>query len=230
MPASPISIAIDGPASSGKGTVARMVARALDLPYVDTGAMYRSVGLRALREGVSTTGGARLGALAAALSFQFTWDGSLLRVAVDGEDLTAAIRTEAVGQAASDVAVVPEVRAALLDLQRDLARAGAVMDGRDIGTVVLPDADLKIYLDASAEVRAARRRDELAARGDVRPLAVVLADILARDAQDSTRAHAPLCAAEDAVRVDSTHRSPQEVVEEILQLVGGIVSTSTHRA
>jgi cytidylate kinase len=203
-----------------------MVARALDLSYVDTGAMYRSVGLRALRDHIPTTDGPRVGALAAALSFAFSWDGSLLRVSVDGEDLTASIRTEAVGQAASDVAVLPEVRAALLDLQRALARSGAVMDGRDIGTVVLPDADLKVYLDASAEVRAARRRDELATRGDVRPLAVVLADIIARDAQDSGRAHAPLCAAEDAVRIDSTHRAPKQVVDEILRLVGGIVSTS----
>jgi len=195
-----------------------MVARALDLPYVDTGAMYRSVGLRALRQEIPTTDGPRVGALAAALNFAFSWDGALLRVAVDGEDLTTPIRTEAVGRAASDVAVLPEVRAALLDLQRELARSGAVMDGRDIGTVVLPDADLKIYLDASAEVRATRRRDELASRGDVRPLAVVLADIIARDAQDSGRAHAPLRAADDAVCIDSTHRSPQQVVDEILRL------------
>lgn len=221
MPA-PLSIAIDGPASSGKGTVARKVAQSLDLAYVDTGAMYRSVGLRALQAGMSTHDGAGVGALAAALSFAFTWDGALLRVEVDGEDLTHTIRTEEVGRAASDVAVLPQVRAALLDLQRDLARAGAVMDGRDIGTVVLPEADLKVYLDASPEVRAQRRQAELAARGDVRPLSAVLDDILARDAQDSGRAHAPLRAAHDAVRIDSTVRTPDEVVAEILRLVDGI--------
>lgn len=223
---SALSIAIDGPASSGKGTVARMVARALGLAYVDTGAMYRSVGLRALRQGVSTSDGPAVGRLAASLAFAFSWDGAKLRVEVDGEDLTTAIRTEVVGQAASDVAVCPEVRAALLDLQRGLARSGAVLDGRDIGTVVLPDADLKVYLDASAEIRAMRRHQELAARGDHRPLADVLRDIVARDAQDSGRAHAPLRAAEDAVRLDSSHRTPEQVVAEILALVDGIRQVS----
>ncbi len=223
---SPLSIAIDGPASSGKGTVARMVAHALNLSYVDTGAMYRSVGLRALELGIRTTDGPAVGALAASLNFAFSWDGARLRVAVDGEDLTKAIRTERVGQAASDVAVLVEVRAALLELQRELAKNGAVLDGRDIGTVVLPDADLKVYLDASPEVRASRRRDELAARGDHRPLEAVLRDILARDAQDSGREHAPLCAAADAVRIDSTHRTPQQVVTEILRLAGQIGGVS----
>jgi len=218
----PLSIAIDGPASSGKGTVARKVAHALDLAYVDTGAMYRSVGLRALRAGLSTSDGPAVGALAAALVFRFTWNGALLRVEVDGEDLTTAIRTEEAGRAASDVAVLAPVRAALLDLQRAQAAAGAVMDGRDIGTVVLPNADLKVYLDASAEVRAQRRRDELASRGDHRTVESVLADILARDAQDSGRTHAPLRAAHDAVRIDSTHRAPDDVVAEILRQVDKI--------
>ena len=218
----PLSIAIDGPASSGKGTVARKVARLLGLAYVDTGAMYRAVGLRAIRAGLSTTDGPAVGALAAQLAFRFGWDGSLLRVEVDGEDLTTQIRTEEAGQAASDVAVLAAVRAALLDLQRAQASAGAVMDGRDIGTVVLPSADLKVYLDAAPRVRAARRRDELAARGDVRTLESVLADIVARDAQDSGREHAPLCAAEDAVRLDSTHLTPDEVVAEIVRLAGEI--------
>ena len=214
-----LSIAVDGPASSGKGTVARHVARELGLSYVDTGAMYRSVGLRALRAGLPLSDGPRVGRLASALKFDFSWDRTHLRVSVDGEDLTTAIREEAIGQAASDVAVLPEVRQALLGLQRELAKRGAVLDGRDIGTVVLPDADLKIYLDASPEVRAQRRRDELAARGDVREYADVLADIRARDAQDSGRAHAPLRAADDAVRIDSTHAAPPQVVAEIIELV-----------
>jgi cytidylate kinase len=230
MSAHPLSIAIDGPASSGKGTVARLVAQKLGLPYVDTGAMYRSVGLCALRAGLSTRDEARVGALAASLSFEFGWDGSILQVRVNGEDVTSAIRTEEVGRAASDVAVLPGVRIALLDLQRGLARSGAVMDGRDIGTVVLPDADLKIYLDASAEVRAQRRRDELATRGDVRTLESVLHDIVARDAQDSGREHAPLRAADDAIRIDSTRRTPNEVVDRVLELAAGIVEASAIRA
>jgi len=217
-----LSIAIDGPASSGKGTVARQVARALGLSYVDTGAMYRAVGLRALRAGLFLKDGPGVGGLAQTLHFDFTWDQTKLRIAVDGEDLTEAIRNEEIGRAASDVAVLPQVRHALLSLQRGLAARGAVMDGRDIGTVVLPDADLKVYLDASPEVRAQRRCNELAGRGDIRRLADVLSDIHARDAQDSGRVHAPLRAADDAVHIDSTHLAPQEVVAQILDLARAI--------
>ncbi|HMV67426.1 MAG TPA: (d)CMP kinase, partial [Myxococcota bacterium] len=161
-----ITIAVDGPASSGKGTVARAVARALGYAYVDTGAMYRSVALVASRRGVGWDDEPALADLAAGLSFRFGWDGARLRVEVDGEDVTAAIRADTFGTGASRVSRLPRVRAALLDLQRALGAAGGVvMDGRDIGTVVLPAADLKVYLDADVHERARRRHAEIVGRG-----------------------------------------------------------------
>lgn len=211
-----ICIAIDGPASSGKGTVARMVARALDYAYVDTGAMYRTVALIARERGVPWSDGEALGRLALQLDFDFTWDGEHLRVCVDGRDVSESIRAETVGQGASDVAVHPPVRAALLARQRALAeRGGVVMDGRDIGTVVLPDAQLKIFLDAAPEERARRRTLELVARGLPADPAQILDEIRARDHQDRTRATAPLAAAPDALHVDSTGQTPEAVAAQI---------------
>ncbi len=214
-----ICIAIDGPASSGKGTVARAVARDLGYAYVDTGAMYRAVGLLALERGVRLDDAAALGELATRLRFQFTWAGDRLQIAVGDRDVTRRIRSERVGNAASAVAVVPAVRAALLDLQRQLGvGGGVVMDGRDIGTVILPDAELKVYLDASVDERARRRHAELSARGEGVTLDTVRAELVARDAQDSGRAVAPLRAAEDAVTVDSTALSPRQVVARVVAL------------
>lgn len=211
-----LTIAIDGPASSGKGTVARKVAETLGYAYVDTGAMYRAVGLAALRAGVSPTDAARTTEIARALHFGFDWHKGKLRIIVDREDVSAAIRNEEVGKAASAVAVHPGVRAALLQTQRDLgAGGGVVMDGRDIGTVVLPDADLKIFLDASLAERARRRHGELAGS----TYEQVYAELAARDAQDSGRATAPLRQADDAVRIDSTRYGIDEVVATVLDLV-----------
>lgn len=222
-----LRIAVDGPASSGKGTVARAVARSLGYAYIDTGAMYRVVGLRALSVGLSLQDGPAVGRLAESLSLSFSWNGSVLRVEEGGEDLSSEIRHEQVGQAASDVAVLPEVRGALLGLQRRLAEpGGVVLDGRDIGTVVLPDADLKVYLDARAAVRARRRHAELATRGTHVSYDSVLNDIVARDAQDSGRAHAPLRPAHDAVHIDSSDATPAEVCARILQLVDDIHATA----
>ncbi len=218
----PLAIALDGPASSGKGTVARIVAQRLGYAYVDTGAMYRAVGLFTLRKGLSPKDNAAVGALAERMAFCFRWNGERLHLEVDGEDLTDAIRTEEVGRAASDVAVLPRVRSALLHRQRELAGGGAVLDGRDIGTVVLPNADLKIFLDAKPAVRAQRRHAELAGRGDDRPLDIVLADIIQRDAQDAGRSHAPLRCADDAMVIDSSHVSVPEVVQMILDAVARI--------
>ncbi len=211
-----ICIAIDGPASSGKGTVARMVARALGYAYVDTGAMYRAVALVALERGVALQDADAVAEVASSLDFRFGWDGENLRLFVDGRDLSEAIRAEQVGRSASDVAVHPPVRAALLARQRALGRAGGVvMDGRDIGTVVLPEAQLKIFLDATPEERARRRTKDLLARGMAADEAETLREIRARDAQDSTRAAAPLRAASDAVVLDSTGRSAEQMAEKI---------------
>lgn len=210
-----IAIAVDGPGSSGKGTVARRVAEALGYQFVDTGAMYRAVGLMALRRGVPLTDEAATAAIAAGLRFRFAFESGQLRVWADEEDLTAEIRGERVGAAASAVAVHPAVRGALLGLQRALGAAGGVvMDGRDIGTVVLPDAGLKVYLDASLDERARRRALETPGRdfGQVR------AELAARDHQDSSRAAAPLRCADDAVRLDSTGLAIDEVVARIVEL------------
>ena len=215
-----ITIAIDGPAASGKGTAARSLAAAIGYAYIDTGAMYRSVALAALRAGLSVRDNEAVGALARTLDIGFSWQDGQLRVRLGDEDVSTAIRDEAVGAGASAVATLPEVRAALLDQQRALGKAGGVvMDGRDIGTVVLPDADLKVFLDARLAERARRRHEELMGRGKAVTLEEVQADIAARDAQDRGRSTAPLCAAADAVVLDSTDLSPHEVVERVLALV-----------
>ena len=210
-----IAIAIDGPASSGKGTVARFVAARLGYSYVDTGALYRGVGLRMLRAGADPTDPVAAESAARECSFQFDWRDGSLRITLNGADETGSIRGEEVGRAASAVAVHAGVRAALLQAQRDMgARGGVVMDGRDIGTVVLPDARLKVFLDASLDERARRRHAE--APGV--PLDQVRKQLAARDAQDSGRETAPLRCAEDAEFVDTTGRSVEEVVQQVLAL------------
>lgn len=184
-------IAIDGPAASGKGTLARRLAAAYGLTYLDTGLIYRAVGAKTLAAGGDPADPAAAGAVAEGLQ---------------PEDLQRdGLRTEAVGVAASKAAAIPEVRAALLAFQRRIAATppGAVLDGRDIGTVVCPDADVKIYLDASAEVRAERRAKELRDRGEDGIYAAVLRDLVARDERDSGRDAAPLKPAEDAIRLDT---------------------------
>ncbi len=212
-------IAVDGPASSGKGTVARQVARVLGYQYVDTGAMYRAVALVAHDRGVAWDDEPALSALAGALRFRFAWDGDLLAVFVDDRDVTREIRAEEMGEGASAVSKLPGVRTALLDLQRALgADGGVVMDGRDIGTVVLPDADLKIYLDASLEERALRRHEELLRKGEQVHYEDVLDSIAARDKQDRERAVAPLVQADDAVHVDTTDLTIRQAIDAVLAL------------
>lgn len=214
-----LTIAVDGPASSGKGTVARGVARALGYQYVDTGAMYRAVALFARRRGIAWDDEAALARLARELRFRFHWDGEVLRVEVDGEDVTSAIREDAIGNGASDVSALPAVRAALLEQQRALgARGGVVMDGRDIGTVVLPDADLKIFLDAGLDERARRRHEELLRRGEVVHYVDVRDAIADRDRRDREREVAPLRQAPDAVYVDSTDLTIRQAVDLLLAL------------
>lgn len=215
----PISIAIDGPASSGKGTVARKVAQTLGYAYIDTGAMYRSVALMAARRDVAFSDAEALTALTDGLTFAFNWTEGALRVRVDGEDVTEAIRLESVGKGASDVSTHKGVRRSLVERQRAMAiHGGVVMDGRDIGSVVLPDAALKIYLDASVEVRAERRHKELSSRGLVVDLATVRCEVARRDRQDKERKEAPLVQAADAVYLDTTRLDPDAAARRIIEM------------
>jgi cytidylate kinase len=210
-----ITIAIDGPAASGKGTVARRVAGMLGYAYIDTGAMYRAVGRAVLDAGGDPREPEPATSIAGHLRFGFDWHGGAMRILVDGADVTSRIRTEEAGRAASAVAVHPGVRAALLQTQRDLgAGGGVVMDGRDIGTVVLPDAQLKVFLDADLDERARRR----AAEHPESSVEAIRRDLAARDAQDSGRATAPLRRADDAVVVDSTHLDVDAVVSVVVDL------------
>lgn len=213
------AIAVDGPASSGKGTVARLVARELGFIYVDTGAMYRATALMAERRAIPLDDGPRLAAMIESLAFKLSFEDGRFSIAVDGEDLSSAIRSEGIGRGASSVAVQPMVRSALLDTQRAMARReGVVMDGRDIGTVVLPDAELKVFLDASVDVRARRRHMELVARGEEASFSTVRDELVARDAQDRGRATAPLLQADDAVYMDTTDLTPEGARDTIVRL------------
>jgi cytidylate kinase len=203
-------VAVDGPMGSGKSTVARRVAALLGYVYLDTGAMYRAVGLLATEAGVGLDDETGVVALAAAAGLRFDGDGRLF---AGGRDVSDAIRTLEMGAAASRVSALPGVRALLVDEQRRLAGAAdIVMEGRDIGTNVFPDAAVKVYLTARPDVRAARRTAELRAKGDVVDEAAVLAGLLERDRRDSTRAVAPLCKAADAVEVDTSGMTLDEVV------------------
>jgi cytidylate kinase len=207
-------IAIDGPTASGKGTVAQRVAEALGFHYLDSGALYRLVGYAALYACVAPTDAS--GTTALAQSLRPTFDGG--RILLDGRDVTEAIRSEDVSSAASKVAVHLGVRAALFDVQKSFRRApGLVADGRDMGTVVFPDASLKVFLTASPEARADRRYKQLIEKGFPASMAALLRDLRDRDARDSNRAVAPLRPAEDALALDSSNLAVDEVVEQILR-------------
>ena len=218
-------VAIDGPAGAGKSTVTRKVAERLGYIIVDTGALYRVVALAAERAQVSfddEAGATKLAeALVAEAAVQLRrGEHGAVQVMLRGQDVSLSIRAQNIGQGASKVSAHPGVRDALLELQRSQGReGGVVLEGRDIGTVVFPDAEAKFYLTASVEVRARRRRDELAARGTPPTLAEVLAEVSERDRRDSTRPVAPLRQAEDAVLVDSSALSIEQVVELIVATV-----------
>ena len=216
-----VIVAVDGPAGTGKSSVSRGLARALGSRYLDTGAMYRIVTLAVLRAGVDPTDAAGFGSLAAGVRFAVGYDPDVDRCYLDGEDVSAEIRGDEVTGAVSAVSSIPAVRQRLVGLQRKLAyRDGSVVvEGRDIGTVVLPDADVKIFLTASAETRARRRNDQNVAAALADDYEGVLADVRRRDHLDSTRAVAPLRAADDAVVVDTSEMTEAEVIAHLLKLV-----------
>jgi CMP/dCMP kinase len=212
-------IAIDGPVGSGKSTVARRVAEMLGYTHLDSGAMYRAVGLKALRRGVPLNAPDRLSALADAARIDLVPTDGRLRVLLDGEDVTEAIRAPEVSHAASVAAVVPGVRHPMVAEQRRAGAAGGVvMEGRDIGSVVFPHADLKIFLDASPEVRASRRQRELAEKGEPMEFEKVLAEVHERDLRDRGREMSPLVRAADAVVVDNTAMDAEETARAIVLL------------
>lgn len=214
------NIAIDGPAGAGKSTIARAAASELGLIYVDTGAIYRSVGLYVFRNGVSSKATDRIVAMLPEIDIKIIHDTEGVQcVILNGEDVSEAIRMPEISIYASDVSAIPEVRSFLLELQRNFARQhGAVMDGRDIGTVVLPDADLKIFLTASPEIRAGRRYSELCEKGVETTFDAVLNDMTYRDANDSGRSLAPLKAAPDAVKLDTTELTLDESIQAVIEL------------
>ena len=201
-----ISVAIDGPSGAGKSTVARRIAGDFGFIYVDTGAIYRTVGLAAARRGIRPEDKEAVVALLPEISIRLAYaEDGLQHMFLDGEDVSGEIRTPQISRYASAVSAYPEVRAYLMEMQRSLARENdVVMDGRDIGTVVLPDAGLKIFLTASPEVRARRRYDELRAKGQDVTFEDVLRDLIERDDNDTSRAAAPLRAADDAVLLDTS--------------------------
>jgi CMP/dCMP kinase len=212
-------IAIDGPVGSGKSMLARRVAELLGYIYIDTGAMYRSVALKALRSGISLEAREHLTSLAGETRIDLRAQDGTQQVFLDGEDVTAAIRTPEVAQAASKVAVIPGVRLVLVAEQRRAGERGrVVMEGRDIGSVVFPDAHLKIFLTASPEIRAERRWHEQQQKGDRIDLARTLDEIHERDRRDRERSASPLVRARDAVVVDSTAMEPEEVARLVVLL------------
>ena len=216
-----IAIALDGPAGAGKSSIAKRAAKALGYIYVAPGALYRTIGLAAMRAGVEPQPSAEVDSLLSRItvSLEFNEQGEQV-VLLDGEDVSSLIRTPEASMMASKISAVPSVRAYLLDLQRDMAKThNVIMDGRDIGTVVLPDAKIKIFLTASPEARAERRYKELVEKGTDTTFEEVLRDVKERDYNDSHRAIAPLKPAEDSILVDTTELDFEQSVEAIINVI-----------
>jgi cytidylate kinase len=219
-PARRIVIAIDGPGGAGKTTVAKQLARRLGYTLLDSGALYRAVALLARRQGISWSDEVRLAVLASGLEVRFDFDGEDNRVLVGEEDVSQAIRTPEISDGASQVSVLPRVRAALLDLQRRLGRRGGVVaEGRDMGTVIFPQAEVKFFLTADPAVRARRRHQELLAGGSEVGLESTASSLAARDERDSQRQVAPLARAADAVEIDSSGLELEQVIDVMLRVV-----------
>ena len=220
------AVAIDGPSGAGQSPLARRVARELHFLYVDTGAIYRSIGWYVLQRGAALDNAELVAALLPDLNVEVRYgEDGLQHMVVNGQDVTDEIRSPEVSAAASQVAAIPAVRAYLLDMQRNLARThNVIMDGRDIGTVVLPEADCKVFLTASDEARAARRCRELAQRGTPVAYEEVLSDMRRRDEKDRTRAAAPLRQAEDAVVLDTSELDFEDSAQALLRLIRESIS------
>jgi len=215
----PLIIAIDGPSGAGKSTLGRMLARELGLLYIDTGSMYRAVALAVLESTLSETDDVAVGSLAQRIDIDLAGDPDSLRVTINGRDVSERIRAEDVTNMSSIISTIPAVRRAMVARQREMGQRGAVMNGRDIGTVVFPDADVKFFLDAVPEERAERR---LAEERETNPAAdydQTFADITERDRRDTTRADSPLMAAADAIVIDSTGQSIEEVFRRMMSEV-----------
>ncbi len=217
-----INIAIDGPAGAGKSTVAKSISKIMGIVYLDTGAMYRTVALKAIRSGMDTKDAEGLASLVESIDIKIEYKDNEQRIYLDGADVSDQIRTPEVSIGASNVAVIPAVRIRMVELQREIAgRNDVVMDGRDIGTYVLPDSKFKFFLVASLDERARRRYEELRAKdADCPSYEEVRDDIAYRDKNDSSRAFAPLSRAQDAIEIDTTDLSPQQVADKILAHVG----------
>ncbi len=215
----PLIIAIDGPSASGKSTLGRMLARALNLLYIDTGSMYRAVALAVMDSSVSASDDVAVGSLANRIDIDLQGDPDSLRVTLGGVDVTDQIRTEEVTHLSSIISTIPEVRRAMVARQREMGQRGAVLNGRDIGTVVFPDADVKFFLTAEPDARAQRRFIE---EQEVQPDAnyhTTYADLIERDRRDSSRADSPLAVAKDAIVLDSTGLSIDEVFQKMMKSV-----------
>jgi len=215
----PLIIAIDGPSGAGKSTLGRMLARELGLLYIDTGSMYRAVALAVIESAISETDDVAVGLLAQRIDIDLAGEPDSLRVTLDGRDVSDRIRGEDVTSMSSIISTIPAVRRAMVERQRELGRRGAVMNGRDIGTVVFPNADVKFFLDAEPEERAERRLAEEREYNSAATYKQTLIDINERDRRDTTRADSPLVAAEDAIVIDSTGQTIDDVFQRMMSEV-----------